>query len=35
LGGDEFALVLPSSTKDQARGVVDRLRSICAMRDPL
>ena len=35
LGGDEFALVLPSSTKAQASEVIERLRSFCAMRDPL
>ena len=33
LGGDEFALVLPASTKAQAETVVDRIRSSCALHD--
>lgn len=35
LGGDEFALLLPSSTKGQAEAVVGRIRSFCALHDPL
>lgn len=35
IGGDEFALVLPSSTCLQAAVVVERVRSFCTLRDPL
>lgn len=35
IGGDEFALVLPSSTCLQAAVVVERVRSFCELRDPL
>jgi GGDEF domain-containing protein len=34
LGGDEFALVLPSSTRAQATVVVERLRVFCPVDDP-
>jgi diguanylate cyclase (GGDEF)-like protein len=34
LGGDEFTLLLPSTTKAQAEAVVSRLRSFCAVHDP-
>jgi diguanylate cyclase (GGDEF)-like protein len=35
VGGDEFALLLPSSTTEQAAAVVERIRFFCTDRDPL
>jgi diguanylate cyclase (GGDEF)-like protein len=34
VGGDEFALLLPASTREQAAAVVARIRSSCAVREP-
>lgn len=35
IGGDEFALVLPDSTAEQARRVIQRIRRHCAAADPV